>query len=225
MKFVSAILAAVSFASAEFREGEVLRVPDNSSSAEERRLGWYTTCGSYFCQGYPFPCYLIRHATYCADGTHSFCGSHSDFRWCSGKRDCHTGDANAYPIAGKYEDVAEVGALQQQPQQNYHAAEQWCGDCYCARNYGHRDIHFDETASVYYEYEYDQAKGSFNGHISCYWDAEPCLGVYRTSGLHWESRYNNVCKKGCSKTKLKKNLANKIFGYLARCEFWLKLRW
>ena len=24
---------------------------------------------------------------------------------------------------------------------------------------------------------------------------------------------------------LKKNLANKIFGYLARCEFWLKLRW
>jgi len=25
--------------------------------------------------------------------------------------------------------------------------------------------------------------------------------------------------------ELKKNLANKIFGYLARCEFWLKLRW
>ena len=24
---------------------------------------------------------------------------------------------------------------------------------------------------------------------------------------------------------LKKNLANKIFGYLARCEFWLELRW
>ena len=24
---------------------------------------------------------------------------------------------------------------------------------------------------------------------------------------------------------LKKNLANKIFGYLARCEFWLKIRW
>ena len=24
---------------------------------------------------------------------------------------------------------------------------------------------------------------------------------------------------------LKKNLANKIFGYLARCEFWLKLGW
>ena len=27
------------------------------------------------------------------------------------------------------------------------------------------------------------------------------------------------------KDKLKKNLANKIFGYLARCEFWLKLGW
>ena len=26
-------------------------------------------------------------------------------------------------------------------------------------------------------------------------------------------------------SRLKKNLANKIFGYLARCEFWLKLRW
>ena len=26
-------------------------------------------------------------------------------------------------------------------------------------------------------------------------------------------------------TELKKNLANKIFGYLARCEFWLKIRW
>ena len=25
--------------------------------------------------------------------------------------------------------------------------------------------------------------------------------------------------------RLKKNLANKIFGYLARCEFWLKLGW
>ena len=25
--------------------------------------------------------------------------------------------------------------------------------------------------------------------------------------------------------ELKKNLANKIFGYLARCEFWAKLRW
>ena len=25
--------------------------------------------------------------------------------------------------------------------------------------------------------------------------------------------------------ELKKNLANKIFGYLARCEFWLKIRW
>ena len=28
-----------------------------------------------------------------------------------------------------------------------------------------------------------------------------------------------------SRIKLKKNLANKIFGYLARCEFCLKLRW
>ena len=30
---------------------------------------------------------------------------------------------------------------------------------------------------------------------------------------------------GCAGLGLKKNLANKIFGYLARCEFWLKLRW
>ena len=27
------------------------------------------------------------------------------------------------------------------------------------------------------------------------------------------------------RSELKKNLANKIFGYLARCEFWLKIRW
>ena len=42
-----------------------------------------------------------------------------------------------------------------------------------------------------------------------------CLGLYlcRSSVQNWE------------KQKLKKNFLKKIFGYLARCEFWLKLGW
>ena len=39
--------------------------PSVLNETESRRLGWfYSECGSYFCRGYPWPCYLIRVASY-----------------------------------------------------------------------------------------------------------------------------------------------------------------
>ncbi len=66
--------------------------PTTMNATESRRLGWYySECGSYYCKGYPWPCYMIRTASYCEDGRHSFCGAVGGMRWCNGKMGCHRG--------------------------------------------------------------------------------------------------------------------------------------
>ena len=47
---------------------------------------------------------------------------------------------------------------------------------------------------------------------------------YEDMGLKVKNLYIDILDARL-RLMLKKNLANKIFGYLARCEFWLKIRW
>ena len=50
-------------------------------------------------------------------------------------------------------------------------------------------------------------------------------GNKKQIGLPTRKRYITISLRQRGWNRLQKNLANKIFGYLARCEFWLKLRW